>query len=610
MCGIIGYVGNPERTLEVLISALRRLEYRGYDSCGIAVMQDGVPMVVKSVGKLSNLVSKLTGLNLKGGVGIGHTRWATHGASTEANAHPHTSGVTAVVHNGIVENFIDLKKELIRKGYRFLSDTDTEVIAHLIEDGIREGHSFEGSVKAALSKLEGSFAVVAVNGREPGKMIGIRKFSPLVLGVGDGEYFLCSDTQAILPYTNRVVFLEDGDMVVAEADGYSIAESPLAPSGRKVVSISWDPVQAEKGGFKHYMLKEIYEQPRAVLDTISARFDLEAGEAVLSEIDTQLARTAKRITLVACGTSYHACCVGKYMIEKVARIPVEVDLASEFRYRDPVLEKDMLLVAVSQSGETADTIEALLEAKRYGVGTIAITNVTDSKISRDADCVIYTRAGIEIGVASTKAFTTQLAVFYLLSVYLGRLRGILSTSKARELLLELTKLPKLIELALKLDSEVAAIAGEYYKYEHFLYLGRGINYPIALEGALKLKEISYVHAEAYAAGEMKHGPIALVDENMPVVVLAPNDGVTYTKVLNNIEEIGARRGRIILITSPETDPAVIDKVSSLITIPASSYMTIPFVTVVPLQLLAYHIASQKGTDIDQPRNLAKVVTVE
>jgi glucosamine--fructose-6-phosphate aminotransferase (isomerizing) len=610
MCGIIGYVGNPNRTLEVLMEALRRLEYRGYDSCGIAVMQDGMPIVVKSEGKLNNLASKLAGLSLKGRVGIGHTRWATHGPSTELNAHPHTSGATAVVHNGIVENFMDLKKELMGKGYVFSSDTDTEVIAHLIEDGIRGGLSFEDSVKAVLSRLEGSFAVVAINGREPGKMIGIRKFSPLVLGVGDGEYFLSSDTQAVLPYTNRVLFLEDGDMVVAEASGYSIEESPSAPSGRKVVSLSWDPVQADKGGFKHYMLKEIYEQPRAVLDTISARFDQEAGEVILGEIDPQVARLAERIIMVACGTSYHACCVGKYMIERVARIPVEVDLASEFRYRNPVLGKDVLLIAASQSGETADTIEALLEAKRDSAGTLAITNVPNSKISRDADYAVYTRAGLEIGVASTKAFTTQLAVFYLLSVYLGRLRGVLSNAEARALILELTKLPKHIEMALKLDAEVAAIAGEYYKYEHFLYLGRGINYPIALEGALKLKEISYVHAEAYAAGEMKHGPIALVDENMPVVVLAPNDGVTYTKVLSNIEEISARRGRIILITSPDIEPALSSKVSSVITIPASSYMTSPFVTVVPLQLLAYHIASLKGTDIDQPRNLAKVVTVE
>ncbi|MEE9251909.1 MAG: glutamine--fructose-6-phosphate transaminase (isomerizing) [Thermodesulfobacteriota bacterium] len=610
MCGIFGYIGQASKTVEILLEGLKSLEYRGYDSSGIAVMEGSRARVVKSEGKLANLRQKLKGMTISGHVGMGHTRWATHGVASTTNAHPQVSGSTIVVHNGIIENYRELKRELLDKGYEFSSDTDTEVIAHLIEERTKAGMSLEEAVMGAFGRIEGSYAVVVMSEREPGKIIGIRKFSPLVLAVGDGEYFFASDTPAVLPYTHDVVFLEDGDMAVVETDGFTITDLSGEVQNRETTRLSWDPVLVEKDGYKHYMLKEIHEQPRAVLDTIRGRFNEESGDVHIEDLQPGLIKDINRIVLIACGTSYHACLAGRYMIEKLSRVPVEVDLASEFRYREPMTGDNTLVIAVSQSGETADTSEALLEAKRAGASTLAITNVINSKIARDADTSIHTHAGPEIGVASTKAFTTQLTVFYLLSVFFARALNKISNSDGQALLHDLIKVPKQIEIALKLDGEIRELAREFYTFNHFLFLGRGINYPIALEGALKLKEISYIHAEGYAAGEMKHGPIALVDENMPVVLVAPDDDVVFKKTLSNLQEIKTRRGKIILLTTDGNQTGLNDNVDRFITIPPASNLISPILAVVPLQLLAYHIASFKGTDIDQPRNLAKVVTVE
>ncbi len=610
MCGIFGYIGQASKTVEILLEGLKSLEYRGYDSSGIAVMEGSRARVVKSEGKLANLRQKLKGMTISGHVGMGHTRWATHGVASTTNAHPQVSGSTIVVHNGIIENYRELKRELLDKGYEFSSDTDTEVIAHLIEERTKAGMSLEEAVMGAFGRIEGSYAVVVMSEREPGKIIGIRKFSPLVLAVGDGEYFFASDTPAVLPYTHDVVFLEDGDMAVVDTDGFTITDLSGEVQNRETTRLSWDPVLVEKDGYKHYMLKEIHEQPRAVLDTIRGRFNEESGDVHIEDLQPGLIKDINRIVLIACGTSYHACLAGRYMIEKLSRVPVEVDLASEFRYREPMTGDNTLVIAVSQSGETADTSEALLEAKRAGASTLAITNVINSKIARDADTSIHTHAGPEIGVASTKAFTTQLTVFYLLSVFFARALNKISNSDGQALLHDLIKVPKQIEIALKLDGEIRELAREFYTFNHFLFLGRGINYPIALEGALKLKEISYIHAEGYAAGEMKHGPIALVDENMPVVLVAPDDDVVFKKTLSNLQEIKTRRGKIILLTTDGNQTGLNDNVDRFITIPPASNLISPILAVVPLQLLAYHIASFKGTDIDQPRNLAKVVTVE
>ena len=610
MCGIFGYIGQASKTVEILLEGLKSLEYRGYDSSGIAVMEGSRARVVKSEGKLANLRQKLKGMTISGHVGMGHTRWATHGVASTTNAHPQVSGSTIVVHNGIIENYRELKRELLDKGYEFSSDTDTEVIAHLIEERTKAGMSLEEAVMGAFGRIEGSYAVVVMSEREPGKIIGIRKFSPLVLAVGDGEYFFASDTPAVLPYTHDVVFLEDGDMAVVDTDGFTITDLSGEVQNRETTRLSWDPVLVEKGGYKHYMLKEIHEQPRAVLDTIRGRFNEESGDVHIEDLQPGLIKDINRIVLIACGTSYHACLAGRYMIEKLSRVPVEVDLASEFRYREPMTGDNTLVIAVSQSGETADTSEALLEAKRAGASTLAITNVINSKIARDADTSIHTRAGPEIGVASTKAFTTQLTVFYLLSVFFARALNKISNSDGQALIHDLIKVPKQIEIALKLDGEIRELAREFYTFNHFLFLGRGISYPIALEGALKLKEISYIHAEGYAAGEMKHGPIALVDENMPVVLVAPDDDVVFKKTLSNLQEIKTRRGKIILLTTDGNQTGLNDNVDRFITIPPASSLISPILAVVPLQLLAYHIAAFKGTDIDQPRNLAKVVTVE
>ena len=610
MCGIVGYVGDRKKTVNVLLDGLTRLEYRGYDSSGIALMEGGHTRIFKSTGKLSNLKKKIGKHTLEGLLGIGHTRWATHGDATEKNAHPHVSGGTSVVHNGIIENYSLLKGDLIKKGYEFYSDTDTEVLAHLIESCCSPGITFEDAVRAAFRMVEGSYAVAVISDRMPDKVIATRKFSPLIVALGDHENYLASDVPAILPYCRNVIYLEDGDVAVLEKNGVSITDLDGDPVERNVQTINWDPVSVEKCGYRHFMIKEIHEQPQAVLDTMRGRFSEETGEVFFEGFEGSPYKDVNRITALACGTSYHASLIGKYMIETLARVPVQVEIASEFRYRNPILDKNTLAIAVSQSGETADTSEALFEAKACGAKTLGITNVLMSKIARDADRVIYTHAGPEIGVASTKAFTTQLVVFYLLSIYLGRIKKQIDKERSIELIRDAIRLPQLIQMTLRLDDEIKDLAKEFFDYRNFLYLGRGINYPVAFEGALKLKEVSYIHAEGYAAGEMKHGPIALIDDEMPVVLIAPNDGITYKKILGNLQEVRARRGKVIFLTSDTPPDELKGSVDRVIEIPGSNYLLSPVLSVVPLQLLAYHIAVLKGTDVDQPRNLAKVVTVE
>lgn len=610
MCGIVGYVGEPKKTVSVLLEGLERLEYRGYDSSGIAVMQNGHPSVVKSTGKLEKLKKKVQKKSPEGLLGIGHTRWATHGGATVRNAHPHCSNGTSVVHNGIIENYIELKNELTKKGYKFRSDTDTEVLAHLIEDLSDSGLDFQDAVRAAFNKVEGSYAAAVISDRAPDKVIATRRFSPLIVAIGEDENFLASDVPAVLPFSRDVIYLEDGDVAVLEKKRVTITDSEGNKVKREVKKIDWDPVSVEKAGYRHFMIKEIHEQPQAVLDTLRGRFSEESADIYLEGLDDSYLKKVKRIVALACGTSYHACLIGKYMIEKVANVPVEVDIASEYRYRKPILDKNTLVLGVSQSGETADTSEALNEAMSNGAKTLAITNVEMSKIARDSDYAIYTHAGPEIGVASTKAFTTQLIVFYLFALYLGRLKNKITKKEAQELIHDVIKIPVLIQETLKLDKDMKELAKEYFQYRNFLYLGRGINHPIAFEGALKLKEISYIHAEGYAAGEMKHGPIALIDEEMPVVLIAPRDGITHKKILGNLQEVRARKGKVIFLTSDIVTQELQGKVDNVIEIPECGYLLSPILSIVPLQLLAYYIATYKGTDVDQPRNLAKVVTVE
>lgn len=610
MCGILGYIGDQKRTVDVLLKGLSRLEYRGYDSSGIAVIENGQSRIFKSKGKLSKLKTKINKHSPKGALGIGHTRWATHGDASQKNAHPHVSGGTSVVHNGIIENYLELKNGLIAKGYKFYSDTDTEVIAHLIEDFTRSGMNFEDAARAAFKKIQGSFAIAAISDSDPDKVIATRNFSPLILAKGEHENYLASDVPAILPFCKDVIYLEDGDVAILQRDSIKITDLDGNRVKRKVQSINWDPISAEKCGYRHFMLKEIYEQPRAILDTMRGRFSEESGEVFFENLNPSLFKNVKRIVALACGTSYHASLIGKYMIEKIAKISVEVDIASEFRYRKPIIDKNTLAIAVSQSGETADTSEALIEAKERGAKTLGITNVMMSKIARDSDGVIYTHAGPEIGVASTKAFTTQLIAFYLLAIYLGRLKKQITKRESSQLIKDAISIPQLIDIALKKDNEIKALAKEFFTYNNFLYLGRGINHPIAFEGALKLKEISYIHAEGYAAGEMKHGPIALIDENMPVVLIAPGDGIAYKKILGNLQEVRARKGKVIFLTSDPGAQEIKGNVDKVVEVPDCPYLLSPIISIIPLQLLAYHIATYKGTDVDQPRNLAKVVTVE
>jgi len=609
MCGIIGYIGkNP--AVPILIEGLKKLEYRGYDSSGVAVMQNGKLEIRRAVGKLQNLEALLRGESLSGTMGVGHVRWATHGRPSEENAHPHRAGSIVLVHNGIIENYTTLKKELSAQGRIFLSETDTEVIAHLIDSKAKQGMHLEQAVREAARHLEGAYAIAVMDERDPELVIGARKGSPLVVGLGTGEYFIASDIPAILHRTRDVLFLNDDEMAILSENGVRITDLNGKELTREITRVMWNPVMAEKGGYRHFMLKEIYEQPRAIMDTIRGRVSQETGAIHLEEIGIERERleNAKKIFIVACGTSWHAGLVGKYMIEELAGIPVEVDIASEFRYRNPLVGKDDLFIAITQSGETADTLAAMREAKKHGAMVVVVCNVVGSTASREADGVVYTHAGPEIGVASTKAFTAQLTALYLFGLYYGALRKRLSADDLKSRVDDLVHIPTLVERSLEQNDAVEQIAKRYFKASDFLYLGRGPNFPVALEGALKLKEISYIHAEGYPAGEMKHGPIALIDENLPVVVLAGKNGV-YDKILANIEEVKARGGIVIAIAN-EGDTGILTKVNHAISVPATNSLLMAIVMSIPLQLLAYHIAVLRGADVDQPRNLAKSVTVE
>ncbi len=609
MCGIVGYVGT-RNVAEVLMDGLKRLEYRGYDSSGIAVFHKGKIEIRRNEGKLKRLEEQIKGEIFEGNIGIGHTRWATHGRPSNENAHPHKAGRVAVVHNGIIENYLPIKEFLKGKGRLFSSETDTEVISHLIDELIKEGCTFFDAVRRALEKIKGSYALGILFEGEERKIIGAKKESALVVGIGETEYFLASDVPAILPYTRDFIFMDDEELATLSSDGVKFFNNRGEEISKVSKRIDWSPIMAEKGGYKHFMLKEIFEQPRAVIDTIRGRISEELGSAVFEslELDLSILKNIKRIYLIACGTSYHATLVGKFWIEEFSRIPSEADIGSEFRYRNPILGRDTLLIAISQSGETADTLAALREGKRKEAMSLAICNVVESSLARDSDWVIYTYAGPEIGVASTKTFVTQLAILFLLSIRLGREMGVISKKEAKGLIDELIRIPHLMEEMLKESRHVADIARKYLHAKDFLYLGRGINYPIALEGALKLKEISYIHAEGYPAGEMKHGPIALIDREMPVVVLATKNGV-YDKVISNIEEVKARGGKVIALAS-RSDQKMLEKADDVIFVPDTHPALAPILLTIPLQLLAYYMADLKGTDVDQPRNLAKSVTVE
>ncbi len=609
MCGIIGYTG-PNPCVPILVDGLRRLEYRGYDSAGIAVLTNGDISVRKSRGKISKLTELIEREPVSGTCGVGHTRWATHGRPSDENAHPHRAGRVAVIHNGIVENHRTLKEALQSKGRAFSSETDTEVISHLLDEFLSMGSSLEDAVRRTVSEIRGSYAFLAVSDKEPGTIVGVRMNCPMVVGLGEGEYFLASDLTAFLSRTPDVLFLEDGEMAVATPRGVRLTDFSGKPRERQPQRIDWSPVMAEKGGFRHFMLKEIYEQPRAILDTLAGRMLPEEGEVFFETLPLSADQlmAVRRVTIIACGTSWHAALVGKFMIEGLARVPVEVDLGSEYRYRDPVVEEATLCICISQSGETADTLAGMREAKAKGATTVSICNVVASTIARESDGVVYTHAGPEIGVASTKAFTTQLTALYLMALHLAQARKILSPEEISLHLTELSDLPRKIEEYLKRDDEIAAVAKSYKDARDFLFLGRGISYPIALEGALKLKEISYIHAEGYPAGEMKHGPIALIDERMPVLVLCAR-GESYEKTFSNLEEALARGGMVIAVGT-EGDDTLAKKAGDVLYLPACGRFARPILEVVPLQLLAYHMAVLKGTDVDQPRNLAKSVTVE
>ncbi|MGA2135763.1 MAG: glutamine--fructose-6-phosphate transaminase (isomerizing) [Bryobacteraceae bacterium] len=617
MCGIVGYIGN-RKAVPIILEGLKRLEYRGYDSAGIAVYCDDDQLAVRRAsGKLRNLEEAIRLNPIDGSYGIGHTRWATHGRPTEENAHPHRdcTGDIVVVHNGIVENYLSLKQQLQMEGHHFQTQTDTEIIAHLVEKHF-EGN-LEEAVRAAVHELTGVFALAVIARTDPNKIVAARSGPPVVIGLGDNEYFVASDVPAILNHTRDIIFLADGDMAVLTAEGVHLNDFEGRPVNRQVSHILWDPIMAEKGGYKHFMLKEIYEQPRAVRDTTLGRVSQDTGRIFLDEMDItrQQFREFEQVKIIACGTSWHAALCGKFMIEKLARIPVEVDYGSEFRYRDPLLDERTLTVVISQSGETADTLAAQREAKQKGSRTLAICNVIGSMITREAAGAIYTHAGPEIGVASTKAFTCQLTALFILAMYLGQERGNLDESASRCLVQELCRIPGKLEHVLQHDTQYEDLARKFFRAGDFLFLGRGIHFPIALEGALKLKEISYIHAEGYPAGEMKHGPNALIDENLPVVVLATRDPASdesrllYEKTLSNIQEVKAREGTVLAIAC-EGDHEAHKTADHVIEIPSTNDLLAPILEIVPLQLLAYHIAVRRGCDVDQPRNLAKSVTVE
>jgi glucosamine--fructose-6-phosphate aminotransferase (isomerizing) len=624
MCGIVGYVGKKS-VVPVIIDGLRRLEYRGYDSAGIAVGDHGQGRldVRRAEGKLRNLEEAIRNKPLEGTYGIGHTRWATHGRPTEENAHPHRdcTGKIVVVHNGIVENYLSLKKKLSEEGHKFTTETDTEIIAHLVEkysaskNGTRP--SLEDAVRQTVKQLSGVFALAVISTDEPNKIVAARNGPPAVIGLGKDEYFVASDVPAILHHTRDIFFLADGDMAVVTPGGVQLTDFDGKPVVRQIQHVTWDPIQAEKGGFKHFMLKEIYEQPSAVRETALGRVSQDTGHIFLDQMEITEAefRDAKKINIIACGTSWHAGQAGKFMIESLARVPVEVDYASEWRYRNPIVEPHTITLVISQSGETADTIAAQREAKSKGSKTLAICNVVGSMITREAAGTIYTHAGPEIGVASTKAFTAQLTALYVFAMYLAQVRGVMRPEQARASMLELTRIPAKLENLLAADNACDELAKRYQKVHDFLFLGRGIHYPIALEGALKLKEISYIHAEGYPAGEMKHGPNALIDENLPVVIIAtrdldnPDSVLRYEKTISNLKEVKARSGVVIAIAT-EGDEDIKESADHVLYVPPAPEELSPILEIVPMQLLAYHIAVRRGCDVDQPRNLAKSVTVE
>jgi glucosamine--fructose-6-phosphate aminotransferase (isomerizing) len=618
MCGIVGYIGT-QKAVPIILEGLRRLEYRGYDSAGLAVYGDDNQLAVRRAkGKLRNLEDAIRMNPVDGTYGIGHTRWATHGRPTEENAHPHRDckGDVVVVHNGIVENYLPLKQLLQSEGHVFKTETDTEVIAHLVEKYFKG--NLEEAVRTAVKEITGVFALAVISRSDPYKIVTARSGPPVVIGIGDNEYFVASDVPAILSHTRDMFFLADGDMAILTPEGVRLSDFDGRPVNRQVTHILWDPIMAEKGGYKHFMLKEIFEQPRAVRDTTLGRVGQDTGRVFLDEMDIAPAEFARfrQVKIIACGTSWHAALVGKFMIEKLARLPVEVDYGSEFRYRDPIVSEDTLTVVISQSGETADTLAAQREAKLKGSKTLAICNVVGSMVTREAAGTIYTHAGPEIGVASTKAFTCQLTALFILAMHLGQANQRLDESTSRGLMQELVRIPGKLETVLSRDPVYEALGRELHRAEDFLFLGRGVHFPIALEGALKLKEISYIHAEGYPAGEMKHGPNALIDEKLPVVVLATHDPTSaesrllYEKTLSNIQEVKAREGIVVALVT-EGDAAVPKTgADHVIEIPATAELLTPILEIVPLQLLAYHIAVRRGCDVDQPRNLAKSVTVE
>jgi glucosamine--fructose-6-phosphate aminotransferase (isomerizing) len=624
MCGIVGYVGKKD-VVNVILEGLRKLEYRGYDSAGIAVGGNGDGLQLRRAeGKLRNLEDVMRQKPMHGTYGIGHTRWATHGRPTEENAHPHRdcTGRIVVVHNGIVENYVTLKKQLIAEGHKFVTETDTEIIAHLIEKYFVHEKTgshirLEEAVRQAVRQLTGVFAVSVIAADDPNKIVSARNGPPAVIGLGENEYFVASDVPALLEHTRNMFFLADGDLAVITPDGVKVMDFDGNPVERKAQRVTWDPIMAEKGGFKHFMLKEIYEQPRAVRDTTLGRVSLDTGKVFLDEmsITADDFRNFEKVYIAACGTSWHAGLAAKFMLERLAKITVEVDYASEYRYRDPLVGPKDLTVLITQSGETADTIAAQRESKAKGSKTLAVCNVVGSMIAREAAGTVYTHAGPEIGVASTKAFTAQLTALFLLSLHMAEVRGKISFEQARQYMEELTQLPGKLEHVLKLDAETEELAKKYHRVSDFLFLGRGIHYPIALEGALKLKEISYIHAEGYPAGEMKHGPNALIDENLPVVIIATQDTkdansvLKYEKTISNLQEVKARSGTVIAVAT-EGDPHIAQHADHVIFLPEVPELLSPILEIVPLQLLAYHIAVRRGCDVDQPRNLAKSVTVE
>jgi glutamine---fructose-6-phosphate transaminase (isomerizing) len=618
MCGIVGYIG-PKRVVPLILDGLKRLEYRGYDSAGIAVVGDNGKLEIRRApGKLRNLEESIRTTPLEGVYGIGHTRWATHGRPTEENAHPHRdcTGDIVVVHNGIIENYIELKKNLVAEGHKFVTETDTEIIAHLIEKFSKDA-PLEEAVRKAVKSMTGAYALVAVSAKDPNKIVAARLGPPIVVGLGEHEFFVASDIPAILAHTRSIFFLGDGEMATLTPQGVKLSDFESHTITRPPQHITWDPIMAEKGGFKHFMQKEIFEQPRAVRDTLLGRISQETGKVFLDEmnITEDEFRNFRDVKIVACGTSWHAALAGKFMIERLARMPVEVDYGSEFRYRDPIVDNHSLIIAVSQSGETADTLAAEREARQKGGKVTAICNVVGAMLTRESSGTVYTHAGPEIGVASTKAFTGQLTALMLMALYLGQVRGKLANAESQKLMQALTRAPHKIETILQHDAQIEDLSRQFFRHTDFLYLGRGIHYPIALEGALKLKEISYIHAEGYPAGEMKHGPNALIDENLPVVMIAtrdesdPESMMRYEKTISNLQEVKARDGIVIAVVT-EGDNLAKGTADHVIEIPSAPELIAPILEVVPLQLLAYHIAVRRGCDVDQPRNLAKSVTVE